>query len=96
MKTPMTFKQVLDQYKSILANNPGKALVIGNGHFAVLENGYLFGTSTMLNGEPSIVDSYDFDSSAFISDEARWDDDTSENLINQIENPTFVVLKTEN
>lgn len=95
MKTPMTFKQVLDQYKTILANNPGKALVIGNGHFAILENDYLFGTTEMINGSPSISDSYDFDSSAFISDESRWDDDTFENLINQIENPTFVVLKTQ-
>lgn len=92
MSNPMTYKEVLDHYKSVLEKNPGKALVIGNGNYAFLENGNLFGCQDTLDGKPSASDSYDFDSSAFIEDEGRWDDDTAENLINQINAPVLVEL----
>lgn len=88
----MTYAQVLESYKNLLLQNPNSALHIGADCYAVLDNGYLCVVTASQDGSLDLDSASDFDSSAFISDESRWDGDTAENLMAQLASPVFKLL----
>lgn len=93
-KTAMrTYKQTLNDYRRLLAEHPGEALISGDGLVALLdpETGHLVWT-TYVDG-PDVVDATelnDFDSSAWGID--AWDGETPEQTASFIEQPRFVKL----
>jgi len=87
----LTYDQIIGAYRSLLIDQPGKALLLGGDLYAVMEGDLLCVTDC-----PDPVRGFDtkdfaeFDSNAWISSERRWDgDDSPEHTISFIENPTF-------
>lgn len=89
----MSYNDTLDAYRKLLADHPGEALEIGDGCFAVLIDGYLFGVHQDLNGEVSSQDGFDFDESAWDDECDCWDGDASGmQTSNAIANPRYVAI----
>jgi hypothetical protein len=85
----LTYKEVLAAYERLLKQNPGKALVIGEGNVALLLDDYLVCCPLEINGTFNVDDAYQFDHSAFIDEEGGWDGE-GERTRKAIENPVFL------
>ena len=88
-----TYDQILDQYRRLLAERPGEALITGADLVALLdpETGDLVWT-TYVDG-PDVVDAStlaDFDESAW--GVGAWDGETPEQTASFIEQPRYVKL----
>lgn len=92
MNEVMQFKQVLEVYRQLLESNPGKALLIGAGLVAILENGCVVGAAIGLNGAPEVNCAYDFDPRAYHSADGHWDGETPAQLQESINTPVFLDL----
>ena len=88
----LQFHEVIAEYQKLLEAHPNKALVIGEGNVAILEDGAVYGAALLIDGTPEVDNLYDFDRNAFISDEGRWDDETAEQLLARIQSPKFIDL----
>jgi hypothetical protein len=85
----LTYNEVLAAYRELLEQNPGKALVIGEGNVALLLDDYLVCCPLEINGTFNVDDAYQFDHSAFIDEEGGWDGE-GEQTRKAIENPVFI------
>ncbi|WP_137887606.1 hypothetical protein [Pseudomonas sp. 2FE] len=73
----MTYKETLNAYESLLKENRGKALRIGDGCYAALIDGHLCGIYSNLDGQPDPATAFDLDQSAWDTDCECWDGDVS-------------------
>ena len=90
----MSYNETIASYKKLLADHLGEALEIGDGCFAVLVNGHLYGLYQDLNGEVSSENGFDFDISAWDDEHDCWDGDASGmQTSNAIANPRYVAIK---
>jgi len=94
MRQTMTFKEVLEKYRQLLQANPGKALLIADGHAAVMEGGEVYGAPLKLDGTLEFDSLYDFDANAFLTEEGRWDGDSAEQMETRIQFPTFISIES--
>lgn len=86
----MTYREVLIAYRDVLLANPGKALKIGPDAYAVIDATVCWTTASS-EGKPDLNAISDFDPSAFIECEGRWDcDESSAVTMGYINDPTFV------
>lgn len=86
----MTYREVLIAYRDLLLANPGKALKIGLDDYAVIDATVCWTTESS-DGKPDLSAISDFDPSAFIDGEGRWDCDVSSAVtMGYINDPTFV------
>lgn len=89
----LEYHEVIEHYRRLLQAHPGKALLIcEGGNVAVLEDGGVFGAAIRANGTIEIDNLYDFDISAFDTDQGCWDGETPELAWERIQNPTFIDL----
>ena len=89
----MSYDDTIASYKNLLADHPGEALEIGDGCFAVLVDGYLFGVYQDLNGDVTTKKGFDFDRSAWDEDSDCWDGDVSGmQTSNAIASPRYVAI----
>ncbi|WP_158892442.1 MULTISPECIES: hypothetical protein [unclassified Pseudomonas] len=90
------YEGTLAEYRRILEANPGKALVIGDGSVALLQDGNLVGASASETAEGLRVDldtRFDFDRSAWDTDNDCWDaDDSAMSTAEHIANPWLIQL----
>ncbi len=90
------YEGTLAEYRRILEANPGKALVIGDGSVALLQDGNLVGASAIETAEGLRADldaTFDFDRSAWDSDNGCWDGDNSAaDTMDAINHPHFIDL----
>jgi hypothetical protein len=87
----MTYDEVLNRYRELLADRPGQALVCGDGVVAV----YDAATQMVFWAPADEVNNdtvSDFDASAFDPDNGCWDGETLEETVGRIEHPEFVAL----
>ncbi len=92
MRQKMTFKEVLEKYRQLLQANPGKALLIADGHAAVMEGGEVYGAPLKRDGTLEFDSLYDFDANAFLTEEGHWDGDSAEQMEARILFPTFISI----
>lgn len=89
----MSYHATLASYRKLLADHPGEALEIGDGCFAVLVNGHLYGVQQSSSGQVSVADGFDFDSSAWDDECDCWDGDVSGMQTgNAIASPRYVTI----
>lgn len=90
------YDATLAAYRKILEGNPGKALVIGDGSVALLQDGNLVGASATETAEGLRADldaTFDFDRSAWDSDNGCWDGDNSAaDTMDAINHPRLIDL----
>jgi hypothetical protein len=86
----MTFMQVLSAYRELLAEHPGHALKVVDGLAATLIDGKLACVPVAADGSLEMQSAHDFDASAFIEAEGRWDDSTAQALSESLESPVFI------
>lgn len=88
------YEGTLAAYRRILEANPGQALVIGDGSAALLQDGHLVGASTVETAEGLRVDletTFDFDRSAWDSENDCWDaDDSPMSTADHIAHPRLI------
>jgi hypothetical protein len=89
----MSYDETIATYMQLLADHPGEALEIGDGCFAVLVDGHLFGVQQHLNGDVTTDGGFDFDRSAWDEECDCWDGDVSGmQTSNAIANPRYVAI----
>ncbi|MDU4254564.1 hypothetical protein [Pseudomonas sp.] len=89
----LKYDEAIEHYRRLLLANPGKALVIcEGGNVAMLEEGGVFGAPIRNDGTVELDGQYDFDISAFDTEQGCWDGETPELSWERINNPTFIDL----
>lgn len=73
----MSYDNTITSYRALLADRPNEALEIGDGCFAVLVDGHLYGVYQRLSGEVTTDNGFDFDRSGWDDDCDCWDGDVS-------------------
>ena len=89
----LSFEMVIARYRTLLEQNPGKALDLGiTTHFAVMDSaGYVYGVLADNENAINYDDAFDFDSSAF-SENGGWDGEPQEATLLSLVSPRFVDL----
>lgn len=94
MKTltaPQTYDEVLQAYRALLEDKPGKGLKIDGNTVAVMVGGQLFGAYLNHAGHVDLDDAFDFDRSAWDDDNACWEcDDGALETADSINDPEYV------
>jgi hypothetical protein len=94
---PITYQGILDAYTVLLRANPGKALRIcetSDNAMAFLVDGSVVNGYLQFDGSLSVKDANDFDESAWITKDGRWDSDESHAVTMKFVNePQFVDYK---
>lgn len=99
LKQPsLSYDVVLECYRSILLNNPGKALCSGGDTYAVLVDHlsgeeYMYGVHAEQDGtltHDEVEGGFDFDESAFA--DCSWDGETQEQTLLAILKPVLIDL----
>lgn len=89
----MNYNETIASYRKLLADHPGEALEIGDGCFAVLVDGHLFGVQQDHNGQVKAEGGFDFDRSGWDEENDCWDADvTVMQTSNAIANPRYVAI----
>lgn len=90
----MNYVDLLAEYRRILEENPGKALLIGNDTAAVLMDGQLFGCYHSAVTGLALGEAFDFDASAWDDEAGCWDCDPTGGLetTDAINRPVLVDL----
>lgn len=91
----MTYEETICAYHSILEANPGNALLIDDGCYAVMLDGYVCSVFLEVDGSIDLTTAHDFDKSAWDTEFECWNGDVSgmETII-CVSSPTLVQLET--
>lgn len=92
----MTYLQVIEGYERVLKANPGKALKLASGEYAVILDGTLLCASLDAAGVVDPTSIGEFDPRVWDRDAGQWADDESwEQTARVITHPTLVDYRTE-